>query len=88
MTTYSLFVDEWNSLPAAYKENFIIARCMDDAVQSVSRLKPDRIVIGNTYFEKDFIDWLDEHGGLDSFKIEFVKKVDGYEHRNRINEEI
>lgn len=85
MTTYSLFVDQWNQPPVAFKgHNFIIARSMDDAVEMVSRVKPDLIVFGNSYFEKDFVDWLYEHGGVDGFDVEFVNQVDGYDHRDRI----
>lgn len=85
MTTYNLFVDQWNQPPVAFKGNWIIARSMDEAVEMVSRTKPDLIVFGNSYFEKDFIDWLYEHGGVEGFDVEFVQQVTGYDHRDRIN---
>jgi len=82
MTIYNLFIDQWNQPPVAFPGNWIIARSMDEAVQTVSRVKPDLIVFGHSYFESDFIDWMVEHGLR--APVEYINEVEGYLHRDKL----
>ena len=78
---YNLFVDEMNSPPMAHEANWIVARNLDDAIENLSRHTPDLIVFGNTRFELDLIDWMQEN--KKNFPLEFL--FEPHEKPNLIN---
>lgn len=72
MSRYTLFLDRHNQPPGYSDENWIVARCMDEAVEMLTLNPPDRIVFGNADFENDLVDYMIENSVRVRFGVEFL----------------